>query len=435
MILALLASLHVAAAGALPRPAAQEDSIPRVTLEEALQASARLDPNYVAALGEIESARWVQGAAYAVFVLPALSVQTSVTKADREFFNIGTGSITSQLVDASVQASYDLFRGGGKLFELSRARAELEGARAGEVQARFASAVLTEADFYSVLAEKELTRVAADRVRRAEEQLAVARARVLAGAAVQTDSLQLLLELTRARVDLLRQQASLRVARVELGRRVGVAGPVDAAVLDTLPAPELPISEDSAVAEALGAGPQYRIAAANERAASAALKSARSVYLPRVNVFGQWQAYDDAFFPDATDRWLYGLRVSLPVWNDGQREIAVARARSSRDVARALLDDTEHLVRRDVIQAYQAYVTARASTVLAQQGVVVATENLAVQNTRYRAGATTILDLLAAQVSLSEAEAGLVQARQATRLALAGLEAVLGRRLFTGKGY
>jgi len=33
-------------------------------------------------------------------------------------------------------------------------------------------------------------------------------------------------------------------------------------------------------------------------------------------------------------------------------------------------------------------------------------------------------------VSLSEAEAGLVQARYATRLALSGLEAILGRRLF-----
>jgi outer membrane protein TolC len=53
-----------------------------------------------------------------------------------------------------------------------------------------------------------------------------------------------------------------------------------------------------------------------------------------------------------------------------------------------------------------------------------------VQQERYRAGATTIIDLITAQVSMAEAEAGLVQARYATRLALAGLEAILGRRLF-----
>ena len=41
--------------------------------------------------------------------------------------------------------------------------------------------------------------------------------------------------------------------------------------------------------------------------------------------------------------------------------------------------------------------------------------------------------MLDAQISLTQAEADLVQAHYATRLALAGLEAILGRRLFTNK--
>jgi outer membrane protein TolC len=67
---------------------------------------------------------------------------------------------------------------------------------------------------------------------------------------------------------------------------------------------------------------------------------------------------------------------------------------------------------------------------LATTGVAVATENYRVQRARYREGATTILDLMEAQVALSEAEAELVQSRYAARLALARLEALLGRRLF-----
>jgi len=55
------------------------------------------------------------------------------------------------------------------------------------------------------------------------------------------------------------------------------------------------------------------------------------------------------------------------------------------------------------------------------------------QELRYRSGASTILDLLDAQVSVAEAEAGVVQARYNTRLALARLEAILGRRLFSNK--
>lgn len=429
MILAIVALLQIGAAGLEPRVVA-EDSIPQVTLEQALQAAARLDPNYVAALGQINDAKWVRRSAYAVFVLPSVSVSTSLTKASEQFFNLGTGTLTNQLVDGRIEARYDLFRGGSKLFELVRARAEVESAKANEVQARFGTAFVTESDFYDVLAEKELVRVASDRVGRAEEQFAVARARVIAGAAVRTDSLQLLLELTRASVDLLRQQASLKVARVELGRRVGIPGPVDARLLNPIVSPELPISEDSAVAEALAQGPDYRIATADERAAAAALKAVYGAYLPQVSLFASFQGFDESFIPSATTRTVWGFQVNLPIWNNGQREIAVTRARTNRDIAQAIRRDTELAVRRDVVQAYQTYNTARASAELARQAVAVAQENLSVQETRYRAGATNILDLLSGQVSLSEAEAGLVQAIYSTRLALAGLEAILGRRLF-----
>jgi outer membrane protein TolC len=442
MILALIALLQVSTVGPAPQvgsvtqgPPAAADTMPQVTLEEALRAAARLDPNYVAALGQIGSASWVRRSAYAVFVLPSVSISTSLTKASEPFFNLGTGGLADQIVDARVSVSYNLFRGGAKFFELQRARAEMASAEASEVQARFNTAFLTEADFNNVIAERELVRVASERVRRAREQLAVARARVVSGAAVQTDSLQLLLELTRASVELLRQQASLRVAQVQLGRRVGVPGPVNAVSFDTLPAPELPVSEDSVLVEALAQGPEYRIALAEERVAKAAAKAAYGVYLPQVDLFASWQAFDEGFFPNATSRTAWGFRISLPIWNDGQREIALSRARANSDIAEAVRRDVELAVRRDVIEAYQAYVTARASAELARQAVIVAQENLDVQETRYRAGATTILDLVTAQVSLSEAEAGLVQARYSTRLALVGLEAILGRRLFTDRGY
>jgi len=61
--------------------------------------------------------------------------------------------------------------------------------------------------------------------------------------------------------------------------------------------------------------------------------------------------------------------------------------------------------------------------------VLVARENFRVQDTRYRAGASTILDLLEAQDQLTAAEAAVVTADYAARLAVAGLEAILGRRL------
>ena len=102
-------------------------------------------------------------------------------------------------------------------------------------------------------------------------------------------------------------------------------------------------------------------------------------------------------------------------------------------MARTIREDLERGVRRDVIAAFDTYESSREAARLAGVGVVVARDNYRMQEMRYRAGASTILDLLDSQVSLAEAEAGLVQARYVTRLSLARLEAILGRRLFSNK--
>ncbi len=414
-------------------PVAAQDTLsvsPVVTLAEALERSARLDPDYVGALGTVESAEWGRRAARLAFILPSVSVGVDMTKYSSGFFNLGTGELQSTSVTARADARYELFSL-RKLAELSRAGAALDAANADETRARFAAALLTEQEYYAVLAGHELLASAEQQVRRAEEGLKVARARVASGAVVQSDSLQLLLDLTRARVELLRQRAALEVAQLNLGRRVGSDRPVDAAPIDTAPPPALPIDDAAAVSLALEQGPDYRVARADERAADAVLRAQRSDYFPTVNLSGAHQRFDSKFFPSARAVSSVTLGFSWPLWSSGQREVAVAEARTRSNVARAIRADLERGARADITEALAAYRTARASVDLSQTALVVAQENYRVQQSRYRAGAATILDLRDAQVDLAQAEADLVQARYGTRLALAGLEAMLGRRLFS----
>src|SRR3989442_8068677 len=268
-MLALLAALQLQAAGAVPLAsptAAPDDSLPAVTLAEALRRAAGLDPDYVQAIGQVDNAVWARRSAFAVFILPSVALSTQANQYAPAFFNFATLRPEKYAVQAQVSLQYDLFTGGQKVAELTRSAAALDGAHAGELRARFATALATESIYYAVLAGGELTRVARERVQRAEQQLAVARARVTTGAAVQTDSLQLRLELSRARVGLLQQETGLRVARLTLGSRVGAAGPVNAAPLDSVLPAELPVTFAAAVEEAALRGPQYRQARANERA-------------------------------------------------------------------------------------------------------------------------------------------------------------------------
>jgi outer membrane protein len=409
------------------------DSIPRITLGEAIRRSARLDPEYVRALGQIEDAEWGRRAATLAFVLPSLSVGLDETKYSQNFFNpADPANPTSTLVVGRASASYEVFSL-RKFSDLSRTKAELASAEAGELEQRFRAALETESGYYAVLVNQELARVSRERAERAQQGLAIARARVASGAAVPADSLQLVLELVRAQLESLRQQNTLRTAQLELGRRVGASGPVDAVPADTAPAPELPVSLGDALRIALDQGPQYRAARANERSAEASLRAQRGDYLPTLRVGGVHQRYDTKIFPGAANITSVTFTVSLPIWDNGLREIEVSRARVNRDVARAIREDLERVVRRDVTSAYDGYRTSTTAVELARVGVTVARENYRMQELRYRAGASTILDLLEAQVNLAQAEADLVQARYDTRLALARLEAILGRRLFMNK--
>ncbi len=68
MILAFVAALQVAVPQAVPM-AALQDSIPVVSLAEALRLATKLDPNYVAALGQVKNSEWGRRAAISAFVL------------------------------------------------------------------------------------------------------------------------------------------------------------------------------------------------------------------------------------------------------------------------------------------------------------------------------------------------------------------------------
>ncbi|MEO8634634.1 MAG: TolC family protein [Gemmatimonadales bacterium] len=403
------------------------DSLATITLAEALQRSVQLNPDYVRSLGAVAEADWIRKASRLAFFIPAVTANLDYTKYSVPFFNLGTGGAVNTSVTATLAARYEIFSI-RKFTELGRSQAELENATATEVQRRFAAALLTESAYYAALADEELSRVSRDRARRAEEQLTLARARVQTGAAAPSDSLTVRLELLRARVSLLRDESALRVSRLELGRRVGMPGPVAPEPLDSAPAEALPLTLEEAVAQALEQGPEYRAARARERAADKDLSGKRGVYLPTLTLDAAHSRFDSKIFPSAVSVSSLTFTLALPIWDNGRRELAIIQARSTRNVARAVRADLELAAQRDVTEAYEGYETARAAAELAVEGRTVAVESYRVQEARYRAGATTVLELLQAQNDLSEAEAGLVQARFVTRLARARLESILGTR-------
>ncbi len=409
------------------------DSVPVLTLAEALDRAVKLNPDYVRALGSVSEADWARKAARVAFFVPSITTSLDYTKYSQAFFNIGTFQQSSTASTFQLAGQYELFSM-RKFTDLGRTQAELEAASATEVQQRFAAALLTESAYYAVLSSAELAKAARDRALRAEEQMRLARARVVSGAAVQSDSLTVRLEQVRSEVNRLILESALKVSRLELGRRAGFAGPADAVPLPEQAPDPLPLSLGEAIAQALEQGPEYRVARGRERAANARLKGARGEYLPVVTLTAAHSRFDVKVFPGASNVSSIRLGVTLSLWDNGARELRAIQARSDRDVARALRSDLERAALRDVTAAYDDYETARATLELVRTGLTVAAENYRVEEARYKAGASTVDDLITAQNNLSDADATLVQARYAVRLARATIEAILGTRFATTQG-
>jgi outer membrane protein TolC len=121
--------------------------------------------------------------------------------------------------------------------------------------------------------------------------------------------------------------------------------------------------------------------------------------------------------------------TSYPVFNGLQREDAVTRAEVAAYQARVTLSDTRRSVRASAAQLLGALNTTTASIALGTEAIRSAREDLRVQTARYRAGISTILDVLTSEAALLQAEYSLAQSQHRYHITRAAIEALVGRNL------
>jgi len=416
------------------RLAAQDRAI---TLTDALKLAQRTQPGVIQAQGQVETSAAQRRSAWGAF-LPSLTAGSSAS----DFFSEGasridpvtgqvlTGNTTNRSLNASLRASVDLFTGFRRGAELKAARAGQAEAEAGLVDARFAQDLATTNQFFDALSTAQLVGVRQASVRRAEEQLKVSVAKLHAGSATRSDSLRSLVTLGSAQLDLIQAQTDLATAEAGLGRLVGETGRVRA--LDDSSFHHLAATPDTASLrqEAETKSPRVQTAVAGANVASANLSASRAAYWPSLTLGANtsWngsRANDYTFF---NQRQL-SLSLSWDIFNGFDRELTIAQRRASLDVAEATAADERRAVDAALTQYLAQLESARTTIDITATSVAAATEDLRVQQERYRLGASTIVDVLTSQEALNQAEVDVVNARFNYLRAKAQLEALIGRTL------
>jgi outer membrane protein len=422
---AMLAAASASPATSQTVPGAQE---PRVmTLDQVVRAALDRDPAAVAAEAALSNARadrlQVTGS-----WLPSVNVNSFYANSSNQRFDQATGRLVSENYAAQLQGAYDIFTGGRRLMNMRTVGAQLAAADAQYESQRFNTILAATDAFYAAAAASGITAAAEQRLQRAREQLDAANTRLELGTATQSDALRAEIEVGNAESVLLDAQSSMRTTMLELGRRAGLSGqvrPAEAALPDR--APELP-ALDVLIARATGSSPSVMAAEASLSARRTERLAAYTPYLPSLRLTGgyDWSSFT---FPPQDRSWSMRVTASLPVFNNFQREANVQRAASAERLAEARARDAQIAARVAVESAVSEIASAERRVAISDRSILLAREDLRVQEERYAMGVATILDLQTSQLALSDAEVNAVRARQTLGTATARLEAILGQRL------
>jgi outer membrane protein TolC len=420
-------------AAATPARTQQPDTTAQplqITLPDAVQRALQVQPSMVTAQGNVRNADASRLAANGAF-LPSLNVSGG---SNRSGGSVLIGNQISQqpwktTFSTTLSASIDLFTGFRRLASRSAAGASQDAADAGLINQRYQTTLLTKQAFYNALADEELVRVAVAQLARTRQELQISVDKLRVGSATRSDSLRSAVDVGNARIALLQAQSNLAFAQATLGRQIGVDRPVRAVPDTVLP----PLPDTSSLRDDVLGTPQVRQADAQARAARAQVWVSRSNYWPTFNA-SLSKRYNGNLAPWTSGSNYAGntavsFGFSWTLFNGFTREQGITNSSVSRDIAEAEAADTRRAVNASLTQAISGLTTAATQLDIAQANLAAATEDMRVQQERYRVGASTILDLLTSQAALTTAGVNVVQTRFNYLISRATLEALVGHEL------
>lgn len=409
-----------------------------LTLEEALKTAHEQNPDVQAALFRVEQAsamlRQVKSGWY-----PQLSLSGGYSRTDNPaqafFMTLNQRQATLEK-DFNNPADTENFRGtvavrmllaDGGVRGLAQKMARMnEQAREALLDAarNELTYVVTEA-YYQSLQAGEFIAVQKETIGSVEENLRVAKARFDAGSAIQTDVLNLEVQLAQAREQLIQAVNRQRLAVAALNMAIGV----DMATTDGLSSAQDPDDLNPPPAEIdtdlLEQRPELIAALFQLQAAEIDTRKSQRSRLPKLMAFGSVD-FDSDEVSQFTDSYLAGVMVEWDLFTGFRSEATAEEAQAREAEVRAGLDSLRNHLTLDLRNAHFNALEAWERLDVVRRSRTSAEEALRITRQRYEQGAAEITELLTAQVGLTSTQTRSAAAQYDYVIALANLRRALG---------
>jgi outer membrane protein len=308
---------------------------------------------------------------------------------------------------------------------VNRANALVSSARENYATVREDVAYAAKIAYFNCLRAGRSLEVKRETLRQRESLLKQAQAYFETGIRAKIDVARAEANLYGARAQLSQAENDVRVARITLLHRMGVEGPADFVLSDTLAAERTPGTLPEWIAEAEKNRSELKSIREREQAAVQAVRFARGGYLPALTAFaGYGYAADET---PLSQNYTVGMTLGFPVFSGFLTREQVKEAEASLSSIRHELNDARRQVLLQVEQAAYGVTEASERIGARKKEREASDENLRLATARYEVGAGDIIEMIDAQVQMTQADTATIDAQYDYSISVATLLRAVGR--------
>jgi len=403
---------------------------PQLSLDSAITLALQQHPVLKASMHLTKAAEYRVDQAVSAFY-PQLLFNTSFTRWDWVLPNkriLLGNSLNDLFAEFAVQQL--IYNGGRTSLQSDLARNLVDAERINDLRLRQAIVYSVARAYLLLLKAERIVGVQELAIANLRDHVATADLLYRSGKVSQLDVLKAQTQLALAGEELVKAKNSVTVRRQELFGAMGVDSVFEFRAVDLTEAlwqreQARSLREDSLLS-LLSRHPDMQRAELDVRGRELEISLARSDYYPTAFLRGSYNWEDSRVLP-GNKNWNIGVGVSFPIFQGGVTRASVDQAAARAEAARA----TGEALRQKLQVAVRTTLTTlddtRSRVRSAAEIVRLAEESEKVSSLKYRTGKGSNLDLLDAELVLTDARINYVQVLSDYALAVAELNFNLGR--------
>ena len=280
--------------------------------------------------------------------------------------------------------------------------------------------------YYTLLQALKNRDVAKETVQQFQQHLEQAKGFFEVGVKPKFDVTKAEVDLSNAKLALIRAENAVRIARVNLNNAIGVPAAPAFTLENNLLYEKYEIVFEEALKQAYDNRPDLRSLMLREASANQSIELAKTGHYPYVTGNAVW-GYSGTDMP-LDNGWNVGAFLNFPLFSGFLVKNQISEAKANLDVVKSNEEALKQQVQLEVEQAYSNMIEAEERIVTAQLTVRQAEDNLELANGRYATGVGNPIEVTDALVAVSSAKISYISALTDYKTAQASLEKAMGMK-------